>query len=83
MKDLLDAALLDKLEQRHHMLYRQASAKLLKKGIITVQVIIRSRHLEQTLGTYQLFAFDKAVKASPAIPRIKQGDEILENSVGG
>ena len=80
---MLNTASLNKLEKCHHILHRQPPSKLLEKRVVSLQVIIRLRHFEQTLRTYQLFPFNKAVKASPAIPRIKQGDEILENSIGG
>jgi len=82
VKDLLDAALLREFVKSHNLFYRQPPPEFPVKGIVMVKVIIRLWHLKKTLSADELFALDKTVQTSPAVTRIKEGNEILDNSVG-
>lgn len=65
------------------MLHRQTSTKFSEKRVVVMQMIVRFGHLQQTLRADQVLAFYKTVVAPPAITGVEQGDEVLENSVGG
>jgi hypothetical protein len=83
MEKVLHPARFHKLEECHNVLNRQAAAELAIERIVVLKMIVGLRHLQQALGADKILTFDKVIQASPAVTRVEQRDEILENSVGG
>lgn|SRR5690606_32088314 len=81
MQDVLHAALLHKLVQRHYATDRQAPPQALVKGILPMKMVIGTGHLKQALTADVLFALDKTAVTPAAIARVNQRKKILQNGV--
>ena len=82
VKYMLNPTLLHELVECHHMGNGKPATEFEKERIVALQVIIRFRHLQQALGADQILALYKRIVTTPAIAGIKEGDKILQNSVG-
>lgn len=81
VKYMLNPTLLHELVECHHVGNGEPATKFEKERIVALQVIIRFRHFQQALRTKQIFTLDERIVTPAAVTRVKEGNEILQNSI--